>query len=29
VERMSWLSGALGVLMIVQTLSWLGPLAMH
>ncbi len=27
VRRMSWLSGALGVLMVVQTLAWLAALA--
>jgi hypothetical protein len=28
VQRMSWLSGALGVLMILQTLAWLAALAL-
>ena len=27
VRRMSWLSGALGALMVVQTLAWLAALA--
>lgn len=27
VRRMSWLSGGLGVLMVVQTLAWLAALA--
>jgi hypothetical protein len=27
VRRMSWLSGALGVLMVTQTLAWLAALA--
>ncbi|HUB35886.1 MAG TPA: hypothetical protein VL972_03615, partial [Solirubrobacteraceae bacterium] len=27
VRRMSWLSGALGVLMVVQTVAWLAALA--
>jgi hypothetical protein len=29
VRRMSWLSGALGVLMVVQTFAWLAALAIH
>ena len=29
VGRMSWLSGALGVLMVVQTLAWLAALAIR
>jgi hypothetical protein len=29
VRRMSRLSGALGVLMVVQTLAWLAALAVH
>jgi len=29
VRRMSWLSGALGVVMIVQTLAWLAALAVN
>jgi hypothetical protein len=29
VRMMSWLSGALGVLMVVQTLAWLAALAIH
>jgi hypothetical protein len=29
VRYMSWLSGALGVLMVLQTLSWLAALAVH
>jgi len=29
VRRMSWLSGALGVLMVFQTLAWLAALAVH
>lgn len=29
VRTMSWLSGALGVLMVVQTVSWLVALAVH
>jgi hypothetical protein len=29
VKRMSWLSGLLGVLMIVQTLAWLAALAVR
>jgi hypothetical protein len=29
VQRMSWLSGSLGVLMVVQTLAWLAALAIH
>ncbi len=27
VRRMSWLSGALGLLMVIQTLAWLAALA--
>jgi hypothetical protein len=29
VERMSWLSGSLGVLMVAQTLAWLAALAIQ
>jgi hypothetical protein len=29
VRRMSWLSGALGVLMVIQTLAWLAGLAIN
>ncbi|MHB8690039.1 MAG: hypothetical protein ACYDHH_02220 [Solirubrobacteraceae bacterium] len=29
VQRMSWLSGALGVLMVAQTFAWLAALAIH
>jgi hypothetical protein len=29
VQRMSWLSGSLGVLMVAQTFAWLAALAIH
>jgi hypothetical protein len=29
VQKMSWLSGALGVLMVAQTFAWLAALAIH
>jgi hypothetical protein len=29
VQRMSWLSGLLGVLVVAQTLAWLASLAIH
>lgn len=29
VRQMSWLSGALGILMVMQTLSWLAALAVR
>jgi hypothetical protein len=29
VQRMSWLSGSLGVLMVAQTIAWIAALAIH